>query len=168
MNSPIPRIIQQKLDAQSLARPANAIRGRKNYKQGEVAQDLFEIRLRSLGVLMVERIHTPWKIVRHPVTRKIVNAIQMEKVSGDFRGILPGGRSVLVEVKSCEHLVFSAFADHQVNALNEHRETGGLSLIGWKWPTGDAILQWPIIGFIPRTSLPIEYAERFNITRIHL
>lgn len=164
----IPRVIQQKLDAQSLTRPANAIRGRKNYKQGEVAQDLFELRLRALGVLMVERIHTPWKVVRHPVTRKIINAIQVQKVSGDFRGVLPGGRSVLVEVKSCERLVFSVFADHQVRALDDHVQAGGLSLIGWKWSTGDALLEWPAYAFRPRASLSIEHAKQRNITKIRL
>lgn len=161
-------VIGQKLDAQASRREANAARGRRNKKAGEAAQTVFEWRLRALGIRMVEAIHTPWKIVRHPVTRKIVNAIQMEKVSGDYRGILAGGRSVLVEVKRRDHLVFSAFEGHQVRALDEHHQAGGLSLIGWQWPGGDSLMVWPIPGFVPRTSLSIETAMRLNVTRIHL
>jgi hypothetical protein len=160
------RVISAKLDAQASARPANAARGRKNYARGEVAQNAIEWRLRALGLLMVERIHTPWKIQRHPVTRKIVNAIQMEKVSGDFRALLPGGRSVLVEVKGCDALVFSAFARHQVDALNGHHAAGGLSLIGWQWPGGDSVMVWPVPNFHRGTSLPIETAKSLNVTRI--
>jgi hypothetical protein len=117
-----------------------------------------------MGVLMVERIHTPWNIIRHPATRKIITAFPLEKVSGDFRGVLPGGRSVLCEVKSCDRLVFSAFDKHQITALNDHFKAGGLSLIGWKWADGNSLMRWPVEGFGPRTSLASQRAKVLDIS----
>jgi penicillin-binding protein-related factor A (putative recombinase) len=113
---------------------------------------------------MVERIHTPWNIIRHPVTRKIITAFPLEKVSGDFRGIFPGGRSVLCEVKSCDKLLFSAFDKHQIDALNNHTAAGGLSLVGWKWPDGDSLMIWPIVGFRAGTSLSPDQAKPADIS----
>jgi hypothetical protein len=87
----------------------------------------------------------------------------MEKVSGDWRGILPGGMSVLVEVKTVERLMYSEFADHQVDALNKHHAAGGLSLIGWVCGSENFVLRWPVPSFVPRTSLAIETARQLDV-----
>ncbi len=157
-------VIGQKIDAQASRREANRARGRRNRAQGEAGQSAIELRLLEIGVQMVEAVHTPWRIKR--VGGRIVGATPMKKVSGDFTGLLLGGRSVRCEAKTVEHLVFSEFADHQVKALDQHHQLGGISLIGWSIPGGDAyVLRWPVPGFVPRTSLSIETARRFNLTR---
>lgn len=164
------RVIDAKLQQQAGGYEERRARGKRNMARGTTGQEVIGWRLRALGLLMVERVHTPWRVQRTPAKNgqpsRITGATQMEKVSGDWRAVMPGGKSVLVEVKAVDHLTFSEFADHQVKALNDHLAAGGLSLIGWVFTGGDAVLVWPVPGFVPRTSLAIETAKRLNITRI--
>ena len=163
--SGIPKIIQQKLDADASKRGANAERGRKNDARGKVVQDVFLFRLRALGLVMVERIETGWMPQR--VKGRIIGAKPMAKVAGDFRAIVPGGLSVLVEVKYRPgSLLYSALADHQLCALNEHARYGGLSLLGWAWHGGNAVMRWPVPGFVPRSSISRDQATILNLQRI--
>ncbi|MCA9980330.1 MAG: hypothetical protein KDD89_05845, partial [Anaerolineales bacterium] len=71
----------------------------KNRKDGNIGQMLTERELELRGVQMVEPIETGFGIVRGR-GGKIVSAFPLEKVAGDFRGVLEGGRSVLVEAKT--------------------------------------------------------------------
>lgn len=158
-------VINAKLLQQVSRREINRAAGRRRALSGIVGQNVIEWRLREIGVLMVEAVHTPWKVQR--VNGKIVGAIPQEKVSGDFRGILPGGRSVLVEVKNFETLPYGAFKKHQVDALNAHHANGGVSLVGWVCGSENFLLAWPLPGFVPRTSFPVEAARRLNITKVH-
>lgn len=165
MHPPIPRIIQQKLDADASKRGANAERGRKNDARGKVVQDVFLFRLRALGLVMVERIETGWM----PQRRKgrIIGAKPMAKVAGDFRGLVPGGLSVLVEVKfRPDRLMFSHLADHQLQALKEHTRHGGLSLLGWAWDGGNSVMRWPVPGFVPGEAITPDRAIILNLQRI--
>lgn len=164
------RVISEKLQQRADRYEANRAMGQRSMAKGIVGQDVIMWRLRSIGVLMVERVHTPWRIERsrgrNGQPSRITAAYPLQKVSGDFRGILPGGRSVMCEVKRVDVLRFSEFDKHQVEALNDHAQLGGLSLIGWCFPGGDAVLAWPVPGFNPRTSLSVETARALNITRI--
>ncbi len=164
------RVIAAKLQQRADNYEKNRAMGQRSMAKGIVGQDVIMWRLRAIGVLMVERVHTPWRIERSRAKpgqpSRIIAAYPLEKVSGDFRGVLPGGKSVLVEVKRVAHLTFGEFDKHQVDALNEHAQLGGLSLIGWVYEGGDAVLAWPVPGFGPRTSLSVETARRLNITRI--
>lgn len=162
--SDMSHVIQSKLDQMSAKRPANALRGRLNRAKGEVTQTCFQWRLLALGVQMVETVHSAWIVTR--VKGKIVGAKPAQKVNGDFRGVLPGGRSVLVEVKSREHLVFSDLEAHQVRGLDAHRAAGGLSMLGWQWPGGDALMVWPVVGFGPGKGMTPAQALALNVTRI--
>jgi len=146
---------------------ANAARGKANRMRGEIAQMIIQRRLQALGVLMLEPVHTPWRLRR--VGCRIVGATPMAKVSGDFRGIAPGGagRSILVEVKfRPDRLTFSDLEPHQRLALDRNLAAGGLSYLAWVWDGGDALMQWPIPGFLPRASVSVERAKSLNVVAI--
>ena len=120
---------------------------------GEFSQNLVHQELRRRGYKLVEPVFSPWRVIRSG--NRIVNAFPLTKVSGDFRAVGSGGRSVLVEVKGREegNLSFSVFAPHQRAALDEHADAGGLTLIAWVRDIGIRWFEWPIPGFKPGTSL---------------
>ena len=127
-------------------------RGRANRNQGEIGQDIARYTLKQMGIEMVEPVYTPWKVLFKTVggRRKVVEAFPLQKVSGDFRGVAPGGRSVLVEVKSRttrDTLRWSDLEPHQRDALQEHCDWGGLSLVCWVIDSGEClVMEWPIPG----------------------
>lgn len=166
------RVIQAALAQRDLKRAKNAATGKRNHAIGGKVQDEFADLLRTLGVRMVETVHTGWTVIRHKETRQIVGAFPIEKVSGDVRGVLAGGTSVLCECKKRgDRLTFSDLEQHQHDALNYHHAAGALSLVGFKWEAqggGRSLMAWPIPGFVARTSISIERAQQLNIRRIYL
>ena len=139
--------------------------GYRNQSAGKQAEQIAMVLLRVMGIEMVEKIATP-----HIVTRDRDNQqkiIYTTKVSGDVRGILPGGRRVLCESKSPDrNLRRSDFKDHQLAALTENHEWGGLSLVAWSHSRGILILKWPIPGFDKkRASISFEDAEQIAWTK---
>ena len=131
--------------------------GRQSQAQGAAAEDAVVPALRRYGCRMIERIHTPWKVLWKD--GKPVKAWTVESVSGDYRAVCEDGRSVLVEVKSRKgRLVWSALEAHQVEALDWHSHLGGLSLLVWlDTATGRVhVFEWPIDHFGPGTSLPLD------------
>lgn len=151
---------------------ANRLQGRRNRAVGDQCEWVARRALTHAGAQLVERVHTPFRLQRRVVNGRsqIVGASPMERVSGDFRGILPGGRSVLCEVKHREgRLVFSDLEAHQREALTKHSAAGGCSLLAWVvlepavtcW-----LLPWDLvvaIGFRERTSLTPEQAEAMTL-----
>lgn len=125
--------------------------------------------LSGIGIEMLEKIGTPVKLSKilghwHPKAF-IVNF--GEQVSGDHRGIMPGGRSVLVEVKSYwdGNLQYSKLRPHQPDRLRKHAEWGGLSLLVWVHHSGIYVMEFPIEGFEKGKSLtPQRAAEVSEIT----
>jgi hypothetical protein len=87
-------------------------------------------------------------------------------VSGDHRGILPGGRSVLAETKTIleRNLVWSDLRDHQPERLDEHTRWGGLTFLVWVSARGVFIMRWPIPGFGPGKGITLEKAEQLDVT----
>ena len=120
-----------------------SVRGKRNRRTGETAEAIARRELERMGIGMLERVHTPWGIKR--LGKRIISAYPKEKVSGDFRGIELGGRSVLVEVKEREDgvLSLSDFAPHQREALSKHHLLGGLSMFVWVYNGVGKILKWP-------------------------
>jgi len=122
--------------------------GRQSQHDGEVGQNIAHYTLSRLGVEMVEAVYTPWKVLFKNTSsgRKVVNAFPLRKVSGDFRGVLPGGRAVLIEVKSRttrDTFRWSDLEDHQKDALHENSGFGGLSLVCWVNDLGECIvIEW--------------------------
>ena len=136
----------------------------KNRKAGNIGQMLTARELELRGVQMVETIETGWGIVRGKGGR-IVDAYPLEKVAGDFRGVLEGGRSVLVEAKTTpDRLPYSQLKPHQHDALQTHHELGGLSLVAWVHSIEDAgviIFEYPNAAFVPRKSVKVGTVEEW-------
>lgn len=136
----------------------------RNRKQGNAGELLVRRQLELRGVLLVEKIETGWGIVRGKGGR-IVSAYPLEKVAGDFRGVLPGGRSVLVEAKTTEGtLPYSQLKNHQHKALKAHHDAGGLSLVAWVYDVerdGVLIFEYPAPYFKPRKSANLENVQEW-------
>ena len=139
---------------------------RHDQRIGRIGQDYAASALRALGVEMVEGIGTPVRLIPASVSRRdVYRVIWGDKVSGDHRGILPGGRSVLAETKTIldRNLRWSDLREHQPNRLQTHTDFGGLSLLIWVHSSGIYVLQWPVEGFGPGKSLRLEDARRLAI-----
>lgn len=136
---------------------------------GRHGQDLAAAALRALGIEMVEQIGTPVHLIPSKGRgEKTYQVIWGEKVSGDHRGILPGGRSVLAETKTIldRNLRWSDLREHQPERLNEHAKHGGLSLLVWVHHTGVHVMRFPVLGFGPGESIPPEFAMSIaSVTR---
>lgn len=122
---------------------------------GEQGQDLVEVALVARGFKMIEAVHTPWRVIRK--MGRIVGAFPVKKVSGDFRAVTTGGVSVLVEVKGRDgrNVPWSAFEDHQREALSDHAACGGISLVACVRDGEIKFYDWPVPGFGPGKSLPV-------------
>jgi len=125
-------------------------RGNRSKRIGNQGEEIAAMQLRMLGVNMVETIYTGWRVVRW-VNRpkRVAIIVPYEKVSGDLRGVLPDGRSVLVEVKTYDGdtLAHSKLKPHQVAALQEHYDNFGVSLLVWVNRGNVFVMAWPIEGF---------------------
>jgi hypothetical protein len=142
---------------------------RAQQRQGAAGQDLAQTALREIGVEFVHKIGTPIKMI--PSGRKdgTYRIIFGEKVAGDTRGILPGGRSVLAEIKTIysDRLVYSDLRPHQPGQLSLHSEWGGVSLLVWVHESGVYIMQWPIKGFKKGIGIDVEWAESIRVENIN-
>lgn len=132
---------------------AAVIRARRSNVYGEHAQNLARSTLVRMGFAMVERIETGY-------VRRKGRWVPGARVSGDYRGVAPGGRSVLAEVKHrAEQLVWSDLERHQADALDHHAKMDGLSLLIWVRLAGLVeidVLDWRALrraGFAPRAVL---------------
>lgn len=144
---------------------------RQQQQIGKHGQDLAAAALRQMGIEMVEQIGTPVHLIPYSGSRSpgaAYRVIYGEKVSGDHRGILPGGISVLAETKTIldRNLRWSDLREHQPERLSEHARHGGLSLLVWVHRTGVHIMRWPVLGFAPGEGMPPEFAMSVaSITR---
>lgn len=114
------------------------------------------------GINMVEQIGTPVLLI--PVRSQCRNTYQVifgEKVSGDHRGLIGNGISVLAETKTIldRNLRYSDLREHQPARLSEHVNFGGISLLVWVHSTGVCVMRWPIQGFEAGTSITREQAQ---------
>ena len=142
---------------------------RDEQRIGRAGQSVAASALSRIGVELVEMIGTPVHLSPASDMRKDVFRVRFgEKVSGDHRGILPGGRSVLAETKTIldRNLRFSDMREHQPARLKDHSDMGGLSLLIWVHSSGVYIMQWPVSGFIPGKSLSLDAARALNIESI--
>lgn len=132
---------------------------------GQIGQNHAANALRGIGVMCVEKIATPVRLLpaRAKGTFKVVWG---EVVSGDHRGIIPGkGTSVLAETKTIldRNLRYSDLRDHQPERLTEHHENNGISLLVWVHSTGIYIMRWPITYFVKGKSITPEEASLLNV-----
>jgi hypothetical protein len=114
---------------------------------------------------MVEQIGTP--VILVPVVSARRNTYQViwgEKVSGDHRGLIGNGISVLAETKTIldRNLRYSDLREHQPGRLSDHANYGGISLLVWVHGTGAYVMRWPIDGFEAGTSITHEQAQALD------
>jgi hypothetical protein len=135
-------------DPEELAAAMRRQRSRLNAIRGDQAQEAVGMALRHLGLRMVERIETGWKVERRQ--GRIIGAVPIARVHADWTAVMPGGRSVRCEAKKREddQLSLADFERHQIKALDDHHVLGGLSLVGWRTSGGIEILAWPIAGLV--------------------
>lgn len=136
---------------------------------GKHGQNLAASSMSQIGIEMVEQIGTPVKLTPASSTRKDIFRVAFgEKVSGDHRGILYGGISVLAETKTIldRNLRYSDLREHQPGRLSAHATFGGVSLLVWVHNSGVYIMRWPIEGFVSGKSISIELARELNIENV--
>lgn len=130
---------------------------------GKHGQNLARSVLDGLGIECLEKIGTPIKAIPMGKVRgqEVWQVIWGEKVAGDHRGVLPGGRSVLIETKTIveRNLVWSDFREHQPGKLSAHDNMGGLSLVVWVHSPEVYVMEWPITGFGPGKGITPALAE---------
>lgn len=134
---------------------------------GKIGQEQAAAALRRIGVNMVEKIGTPVKIIPARV-KGTYTVVWGEKVSGDHRGILADGTSVLAETKTImdRNLVWSDLREHQPERLDQHAEFGGVSLLVWVHNSGIYVMRWPVPGFGPRKSITPEQAQQIDVMEL--
>jgi hypothetical protein len=121
------------------------------------------------GINMVEQIGTPVLLIPVPASRR--NTYQVifgEKVSGDHRGLIGNGISVLAETKTIldRNLRYSDLREHQPARLSAHTKYGGISLLVWVHDTGAYVMRWPIKGFEAGTSITHEQAQELDAVTV--
>jgi len=121
------------------------------------------------GINMVEQIGTP--VILVPVLTQRRNTYQVifgEKVSGDHRGLIGNGISVLAETKTIldRNLRYSDLREHQPARLSEHVQYGGISPPGWGKGTGAYVMRWPVEGFEAGKSITHERARELDAEAI--
>jgi hypothetical protein len=121
------------------------------------------------GIEMVEQIATPIKLIPASTTRKdIFRVVWGEPVSGDHRGIIGNGISVLAETKTIldHNLRWGNLREHQPARLDEHVSHGGISLLVWVYSDDAYVMRWPVEGFGPGKSISHERAQELNAETI--
>jgi hypothetical protein len=139
--------------------------GKRSQAIGKTGEAIARLLLESAGVKMVERIATPI-VVTGKQQGGWMQFAYAEKVSGDWRGMMPDGRRVLCEVKARDgRLRWSDLQPHQRRALDENHLYHGVSLLIWIHPDDQVILRWPVLGFGPRVSLSLDQAQQLQWDR---
>lgn len=138
-------------------------------RMGEHGERAAHYALNALGLEFIEPIYQAWKLIRWmpKCGRGAAHIVPLKKLKGDFRAIGPDGVSVLVEVKLREgRLMWGDLKAHQREALTEHYQFGGESLVVWVATNEIYILRWPIEGFAARQGLTEARARELRITEL--
>jgi len=143
---------------------------KREQQTGKHGQILAAAALRRAGVEMVEQIGTPVKLIPMGKVRgrQVYQVIYGEKVSGDHRGLLEDGTSVLAETKTImdRNLRYSDLRDHQPGRLTEHHEHGGVSLLVWVHSSDIYVMRWPVPSFTKGKSITPEEASLLHIEKL--
>jgi penicillin-binding protein-related factor A (putative recombinase) len=133
-------------------------KGRKAQKKGASGEKIADAALVEYGVKFIKTVGKHVNLIPIDPRKGIYRVQFIGKLVGDRTGIADGGRSVLVEVKnySSKTLPYSALEKHQHAALMEHHSLGGLSLLVWVHDGEARVYEYPIDGYVPRSSLKWE------------
>lgn len=150
----------------------NQRRGKQNKAMGAEGEKKAARALGRLGLVMVEEIGTPIKIVAKQWIGKFwwYRIVWGKKVSGDHTALIPnsGGRRVLIEVKTTkerQNLVFSKLESHQPQRLTMNVNYEAVSLLVWvRLDAGIVnIMQWPVPEFRKGMGITPERADELSI-----
>ena len=138
---------------------------RKSQAIGAAGDEQGASALARFGVLLLEKVATPIRLIAHPSQPGYFRVIYGSPVSGDWRGVWMDGTSVLAEIKTAfdRNLRWSDFDDHQPGDLSAHAALA-MSLLVWVSSAGIFILRWPVPGFGPGRGLTIERARELDIS----
>ena len=137
--------MRRRLKNSKLPDPKRVIQGRTNQQRGENVEGMVKNYLAFHGFSMVRKIHT--NVKPRFKNKKIVGAHYAEAVGGDFRALYGPGLSCLIEVKHRVNDKFglSMLEPHQKDALTDHNNAGGLSLVTWVTQSRELFLmRWPM------------------------
>ena len=151
---------------EALKRRRRSAKAKHAQRTGDETEKDFAEDLRKLGVKQVEKIEVPWRFEKD-AAGNITKRFALRRIEGDFTGILPVtindrrvGVRVLMECKkrTGDRIQYSEIKAHQLRALNETHQNGGIALLGWDDGVNRYIMRWPIPGFKKRTSIKREKA----------
>lgn len=140
-------------------------RGKQAQKHGKQGDEVGVAALGRMGILQLHRVATPYIRIPHPVMRSYCRIVEIEKVAGDWTGLLPNGVSVLAEIKTHfgENLAWSDFKPHQPGILSAHAEIA-VALLVFVHDYGVNVMRWPVPGFDrPRCSITPARAMELDI-----
>lgn len=138
--------------------------GRASQRIGAAGDEQGAAALRRMGVLLLEKVATPIRLIPHPNHSGYYRVIYDTPVSGDWRGVWMDGASVLAEIKTAfdRNLRWSDLREHQPGALSAHAELA-MTLLVWVSSAGVFVMRWPIPDFGPGKSITIEMARELDI-----
>lgn len=134
---------------------------------GELGEAMARAALAQMGYTNIKKGRGKWHVTgwinRAEWIARVV-ADPEQKNSPDWQAIEPTtGRAVWAEVKArVDRLPYSALKDHQRSGLDNHKANNGIALLVWVNPSAGtvAVLNWPVTGFEPGSSLSM--AGAFN------
>jgi hypothetical protein len=141
-------------------------RGRSSQQRGEAGELLVRAALQKIGLKQIEKIHTPWRIIRDD-KGKVIDAVPLEKVEGDFVAIDPNtGKKVLVESKwrQFPRLAYGDVKIHQHRSMFDNDAYGGISILAWVRDGRVKLMRYPVLKFEPNKS--IKWAEATEIKKL--
>lgn len=143
---------------------------KREQAKGKEGEALARKVLRSRGVLMVEKIGTPVRLVPIKGVRNGYRVYWGDKVSGDMTGILPNGVRVLAEVKvgAGDRISWTRLRAHQPERLDLNKEYNAVSLFVWVSDYGVFVLDWvyPNEDFGPGKNLRLDRARELDVMDI--
>jgi len=131
---------------------------RANQQIGKHGQAQAASYLSGIGLLMVEEIGNPYRIIRK-MSNGHYEVVFADLASGDHNARLPDGSFVLIETKSVMdgNLTYSHLREHQPERLSRHASIGwAVSLLVWVHHSGIYVMQWEADGiedFAPYKSI---------------
>ena len=137
--------------------------------KGKRGEQIALSHLTSIGLYRGEIVETPYVVIaRKTENPQWIKIRRSKKVTGDIHGHNSVGTHVLAEVKSGgERLLYSTMTkhgQHQIYNLDKQAEKA-IALVVWVRDEYELyVLQWPISGFQPHTSITPERAQELNIT----
>lgn len=121
-------------EADQLKREANRARGLANKREGEAFEFHIEAALlwyKEAGIAEIEKTPEPIKQLGKKNRRGQFLACYQKRAQPDFKGTIPGGRSIVFEAKSTtqDKIEQKAVTPDQADRLEAHHRLGALTFV---------------------------------------